>query len=340
LVGARAGQGRETLSEVTNMADPNWLYSTTAQSGAAIVAIIGGFLSARLLGLQSEKASLQREIADHKARTRLLEDRARDLRLDEETMLVRGALVHVDHDRAFGDPSPTVDELLSTRDLLYRDRQVVEQERDEFATRVSAAEDFVRDHRSTIDFERMSFDDWLPTVQAEIEYLGETVDIDSVERAFYRLRKKVEEERRRAAPFGLGGLFDASALLSPLKFHRPGERDPLDLLREEVAKLEAELSMTREETRVLEERLAAFAYPPNLWFGFIALVYLAVGGVIIPLLALPRDSNPAALRITVLTLFVSGLAAVFAFLASQVLGITAGGQRRGDGTSTGLKLPK
>jgi hypothetical protein len=40
--------------------DPNWLYSTTAQSAAAIVAIIGGFLVSRLVSLSSERSGLQR----------------------------------------------------------------------------------------------------------------------------------------------------------------------------------------------------------------------------------------------------------------------------------------
>jgi len=40
--------------------DPNWLYSTIAQSSAAIVAIIGGFITATVLTISSEKRSLKR----------------------------------------------------------------------------------------------------------------------------------------------------------------------------------------------------------------------------------------------------------------------------------------
>ncbi len=35
--------------------DPSWLYSTIAQSSAAIVAIIGGFITSRVLALLAEK---------------------------------------------------------------------------------------------------------------------------------------------------------------------------------------------------------------------------------------------------------------------------------------------
>lgn len=40
--------------------DPNWLLSTEAQSAAALVAIIGGFLVSRLVSLSSEREGLRR----------------------------------------------------------------------------------------------------------------------------------------------------------------------------------------------------------------------------------------------------------------------------------------
>ncbi|MBA7672472.1 hypothetical protein ES703_80649 [subsurface metagenome] len=43
--------------------DPNWLYSTIAQSSAAIVAIIGGFITATVLMLTAEKRSLETQIS-------------------------------------------------------------------------------------------------------------------------------------------------------------------------------------------------------------------------------------------------------------------------------------
>jgi hypothetical protein len=44
------------------MNDPNWLYSTIAQSSAAIVAIIGGFITSTVLSLIVEKRRLKNEI--------------------------------------------------------------------------------------------------------------------------------------------------------------------------------------------------------------------------------------------------------------------------------------
>ena len=53
--------------------DPSWLYSTIAQSSAAIVAIIGGFITASVLMLMSEKRNLKHQLADKKAHLEVLE---------------------------------------------------------------------------------------------------------------------------------------------------------------------------------------------------------------------------------------------------------------------------
>ncbi len=48
--------------------DPSWLYSTIAQSSAAIVAIIGGFITATVLMLTAEKRSLINQLNEKKVR--------------------------------------------------------------------------------------------------------------------------------------------------------------------------------------------------------------------------------------------------------------------------------
>src|SRR5690349_15864077 len=55
--------------------DPNWLLSTTAQSAAALVAIIGGLLVSRLVGLAGERESLQRQLERSEAEEQLVAGR-------------------------------------------------------------------------------------------------------------------------------------------------------------------------------------------------------------------------------------------------------------------------
>jgi hypothetical protein len=44
--------------------DPNWLLSSTAQSAAALVAIVGGFLAGRLLALNADRDAAHRRLSD------------------------------------------------------------------------------------------------------------------------------------------------------------------------------------------------------------------------------------------------------------------------------------
>ena len=46
------------------MTDPNWLLATMAQSAAALVAIIGGFLVSRVITLSTERRGLDRRVRE------------------------------------------------------------------------------------------------------------------------------------------------------------------------------------------------------------------------------------------------------------------------------------
>ena len=59
--------------------DPNWFYSTIAQSSAAIVAIVGGFITHRILTLITEKRGLKNQLADKQARLDALIQKYGDL---------------------------------------------------------------------------------------------------------------------------------------------------------------------------------------------------------------------------------------------------------------------
>ena len=54
--------------------DPSWLYSTIAQSSAAIVAIVGGFMTATVLMLISEKRNLNNQLNGKAARLKGIDE--------------------------------------------------------------------------------------------------------------------------------------------------------------------------------------------------------------------------------------------------------------------------
>ena len=78
--------------------DPNWLYSTIAQSSAALVAIVGGFVLSRLLTLSAERngsemrlEEIGAELEPKQKELRLLRDRR--LRWDVSDHLLTGKVL-------------------------------------------------------------------------------------------------------------------------------------------------------------------------------------------------------------------------------------------------------
>src|SRR4051812_44540856 len=92
--------------------DPNWLMSTTAQSAAAIVAIVGGFLVSRLITANSSREALQarqRESIDRLRSFEQLEAEAkRRLQTHDAKSLLNDQMAYV----LENDGKATVHELL------------------------------------------------------------------------------------------------------------------------------------------------------------------------------------------------------------------------------------
>ena len=78
--------------------DPSWLYSTIAQSSAAIVAIIGGFITATVLMLTAEKRSLVTQVSNKRKMLDSLEQSDADMMmpniiaLDSEIPILEGRI--------------------------------------------------------------------------------------------------------------------------------------------------------------------------------------------------------------------------------------------------------
>jgi hypothetical protein len=160
--------------------DPSWLYSTIAQSSAAIVAIIGGFITSTILARRAEKVSLQKELEERKAELREL------------------------------DSKPLTDA-----------RRMTEEER----------------------------------------------------------QKSIEEGRK--------------------------ENVRAEYLKSEILRL--------------KNRLDAFTYPPNLVWGLFILGYLAIVGILLPVLLIANEAFFAPLRQFTAVLFGLGIAGLFTYISFQIV---------------------
>ena len=105
--------------ELISTIDPNWFYSAIAQSSAAIVGILGAFLTAKIITQRQEINSIQSEINDNKKKIEFLQDRIKEKKewvkkIDEEEDLkaVKNFLNEI-KDKIDPENPPTIDKLIN-----------------------------------------------------------------------------------------------------------------------------------------------------------------------------------------------------------------------------------
>jgi hypothetical protein len=302
------------------LADPNWFYSSTAQSAAAIVAIVGGFVTSRLLGLSAERSTLQNELSDKEFRLRTLQKRTNRLKDDLQRLDARHGLWRMDVTH-YGKPIPELGQLRAENtDLQDLDPAIVQEVYEELRLRLEAAFTFVENHENLITADDSSFHRWVSKHHLSTEGLDRDLASNAFEDVAKARKAQAREEARKRLPFGIQ-MPDLS--LPSIALSTPPDMrnvpDPKERIREERRALAAQEEVLDGDIGHLRERLAAFRYPPNILWGLGVLGYLALGSVIFPLALLPADIQHDALKWTVLALFSSGVLALFVYVAAQTL---------------------
>jgi len=105
-------------SNLIQTIDPNWLYSAIAQSSAAIVGLMGAFLTTKLINRKSMIKNIENQLTEYKARINFLKENIKSKeewvrRIDEEEDLknVKDFLSEI-RDEIDVDNPPSVDELI------------------------------------------------------------------------------------------------------------------------------------------------------------------------------------------------------------------------------------
>jgi hypothetical protein len=295
-------------------ADPNWLFSTAAQSAAAIVAIVGGFIASRVIDLNARKRSIEGEIS-------ALEYRLQEPRRSLET--AEQALLRADTTRFH---------VAVLKALIPREASLASDEDgddDELAALVEA------------DTSGRSEDELRPTyelarrqVKSAFQQVGPLMSPPGP----YPASLEALRDRGLAIPPGPSEWIYAH-VLGALR-----ERDPSDFLaagvalqdvpaepvvldessirfvttartqsRNRIHELEAEL-------RIQHQAADRISNPEALPSALVVLGYFAIVGIIWPLAVIavnPRTVS-APIRLATLVLFVSGLAAVVWYIAARV----------------------
>jgi hypothetical protein len=301
--------------------DPNWLYSTIAQSSAAIVAILGGFITASVLMLTSEKRSLRHQKADKQTRLEALEDEERQLSREYETSRVYEFINAITDELVKEDELPSLEVVMQhhpeTRNL---DFEILKREYEETSKLRLEARQFIIQHSKSIDVSNpVSFDEWISKNKFNIsDYDSEIIEQEYDRLVAYEKEWRAEEDKK-AHPFIIQ-TFEVPE--SSLALHMPRisfyEQRRQEHIGERLSGVRAEIYVLKHEVAGLDGRLASFKDPRDLRWGLCVLAYLAGVGILFPLIVMAKEAYFTLTKQFAIVLFFSGLLAIFGYIVFQI----------------------
>lgn len=308
--------------------DPNWLYSTIAQSSAAIVAIVGGFITATVLMLTSEKRSLSHQQAEKKTRLGAL--KAEEERLSDvyEMMRVDRFFKAIADDLKKEEKLPSLETLMRSNPGWHLNHEILKREYEKLSKQKLEARSFIEQHSDKIDpRESLLFEEWVRENELDIS----PYDDKLLEEEYYRFRSReeeiLEEEKRKAIPPQLRGMFEikmpAIMPLSPQLtqyelYRRQREDRMLEDAERRLSGLRHEIYLLGSEVANLDTRLKTFSYPPNLGWGIVVLAYLAVFGILLPVLIIWKEAYSDAAKTLTMASFYIGIVGIFTYIVFQI----------------------
>lgn len=335
--------------------DPNWLYSSTAQSGAALVAIMGGYLLTRVISTTSERATIDAELERLRDQRALkqedLDEHQRDIDWREANDIVQEAWEDI-----IGDEMPTVDFLVTTH-MVEGSRAGLQRDIADLLSRVADAKNMVDQviidyYESTRGFPADYEDLWAEHEEPDQNHAGYAERYyDSRREGWlgqFRERDKRAREHQQAHMSAVDRMLGQSSMgylgripmmtdlprIKPITiFHEQAEAAQLATTLRRRNDLRYTLAGIDREMDALTRRRAGLVIPHGTKYGFVALAIFAVTGVIFPLVVLVahRAEGDPLLDWLVLGGFVLGLGLVMHY---TWLSLFRSDQKRGDSGSS------
>ena len=280
--------------------DPNWLLSTTAQSAAALVAIIGGLLVSRLVALNIEQGALDRRYSELQDRERLLrEQRSEVARQAREIAYDWFRKSYVPKYVAVGGGElPPEEERVWFRGANKGDH---DQWHRELGSEVSDAVVLLESTVTDI------------TVSAS-ELARQQPELRRIDRLVVQSWLEVRRDRERSA---LDRLTLGRRLRAPAVVDRQIERQDHHL--ERLTELDADLKAISAEGQLVLSHLWRLGKPAGVGWVIWALAAFALLGVVLPLslqALRPVPGGPLT-RAGVVVAFALGLSLVLMFIGQQ-----------------------
>jgi len=326
------------------MPDLNWLYSAVAQSAAAIVAIIGGFITSRILMLSGEKRRLKEEKALKDQRAKGISSQLKEVEKELKLITIENFLDECSDDIVNETELPSIEELLRRHPDWARDesldRSLLTEEYNKISCELLKIRAFLKkciDDGVLSAESPWSLREFLRESKTGIEGLDYNLLSKNYER-YVEILKNIERERRRKMTSinllnftRLDMDLDLIKLTTTKKtqweiLRAQQDYQKIHSLKERQIKLTADQGFLQREIKTLEEKIKSFKYPEGIYLGIAILAYLAVVGIIVPLCFIPAvkcsQNQMALMKTLVISLFGSGILGVFWFIFQQLRVLT------------------
>jgi hypothetical protein len=282
------------------MTDPNWFYSALAQSAAAIVGLIGAFVTSRVMMMAGERSRIEKRIQEVNAEIKELERQNApfleyieevDRKDDEESVdnFLKAKKPELDLENL-----PTTDEML--KELLEEGKIRTPDEK----------------------FNSMFKDRYNALIKM--------IHVEKEE----EVKFKKEEEAPSKSLSGLGGLLqdmqlpDLTNLKAPLlPIADPHKYDRYNKYQEIRRNNDTEISYKKAKIEELQQQVSQIILPEHFKRLIFSLIYFTIVGVIFPLWLLPiTPEQHLVWKPIVLVFFITGLFAIFLYLFIEIKHIT------------------
>ena len=295
--------------------DPNWFYSALSQSAAAIVGLLGAFVTSGVMMTASERSRIEKRINEIDAEIKELErqnapfleyiaeidrkDEEEDSKEDEESVnsFLRAKKPELDLENL-----PTADEML--KELLEGNR--IRSPDEKFVSR------FKEKYKALIE-----------------EILVKKEEEMQSNHVLKGIRKFAAQVSRLSNP-------NTARSYLPLPSHitSPHKYDHYNDCQKIIEKNNKEINCNEAKMEELERQLNQIALPEHFKGLIFYLVYFTIVVVILPLWLLPITSEQHLFwKPIVLVLFITGLFSVFLYIFIEIKHVTTKTKQRSDGRS-------
>lgn len=290
--------------------DPNWLLSTTAQSTAALVAIVGGFLISRLVSMVSEKSAQEHRFAELDYQKKVTMDALAEV---SETILARTHQWFMDqHLSSFVQAKGKVDidDIVKNFQIRGSDKSSTLQFALLLASTVERAYRDIEEKRNPSEIS--------PNNSSVPRETGIDKEDSSEEIVYERVTEEITKQQNLV---GLTAAPDTSGDQEVTKPSAPIVYERHDAEMAKQTDLRANIKFIAGEMALIKYRISSLIQPRRLIQGFLVLAYFGVVGILYPLYLMTKNPLSPLLitRTSVFVAFLSGFVTLLLYIVSAVM---------------------